>query len=612
MDDRPQSTPPTDATTGPSTGGEGPQGPDPAEPEPGSPGRPTVEEAPGDDAGGPPPLDPPPERPPPETSSWPWGLRRSVTDRKVKGVAGGLAAAADIDPTLVRLLFALAGLSGFGLVAYIVLALVLRDETADDRVRPLPRDQRRVLRIVLAVAAAAAVGRLFDGWFLGIGDGDGDLGLPLVLIAVGAFVLWARRDVQPQASGGGWPEGSPGPTGGQGWTDPDGEGRPPPPPWPVTPVPAPVGGGVGWRSTGRDLLRLGAAFAAVGAFLALLVGTFLVVVGAVPMRLPFLPAAIGLGALVALVVAVSRGSRPASLLVPGGALVVAVALAAGLASFPGGAGERTITVGPNTPLSDRYEHGAGHLVLDLARLSIPAGVERRVVAEVGIGQLSVIVPREATVDVRARVGAGGTNLFGPQQGPGSLDVTALNPGIGESGRLRLDLKAGVGQIQVVLADEPTFPVSCRVPEDPVATPGGPVSCPHPSPLESTAMTCSVVLADPDGDAEGQGFCRRLGAETPPVAGTFASACTVPAESEAADCRGLDPAQVERLGRLRSAAPTTAAPVAGGPGALTCGPPDPTGVLTCTQAPASSSTTTTSATFRCSEAPATGQLTCVPA
>ena len=380
----------------------------------------------------------------------------------------------------------------------------------------------------------------------------------------------------------------------------------------MTPAPVPTGSGPHWRSTGRDLLRLGAAFAAVGAFLALLVGTFLVVVGAIPMRLPFLPAAIGLGALVALVVAVSRGSRPASLLVPGGALVVAAALAAGLASFPGGAGERTITVGQNTPLSDRYEHGAGHLVLDLARLSIPVGVERRVVAEVGIGQLSVIVPREATVDVRARVGAGGTNLFGPQQGPGSLDVTALNPGIGESGRLKLDLKVGVGQIEVVLADEPTFPVSCRVPEDAVATPDGPVSCPHPSPLESTAMTCSVVLVDPDGGAAGQGFCRRLGAETPPVAGTFATACTVPADSDAADCRGLDPAQVVRLGRLRSTATTTAASVPDGPGALTCGPPDPTGVRTCTQAPAASSTTTTPATFRCSEAPTTGQVTCVPA
>ena len=617
MVDRPESTPPANPTPEPSTGGAtGPAGADPADPEPGagSLGPPPVDEAPGTEPPGPPPVDPPPAPPPAQASRWPWGLHRSVTDRKVKGVAGGLAAAADIDPTLVRLLFVVAGLSGFGIVAYIVLALVLHDETADGRVRALPPDQRRVLRIVLGVAAAAAVGRLFDGWFLGMGDGDGVLGLPLLLIGVGAAVLWARRDVRPQPSGGGWPEAPAGAAGGdQGWADPNGAGSPLPPPWPVTPAPATVGGEVNWRSAGRDLLRLAAAFVAVGAFLVLLAGTFLVVVvGAVPMRLPILPAVIGLGALIALLIAVIRGSRPASLLASGGALVVAAALAVGLASFPGGAGERSIVVGPDTPLSDRYEHGAGQLVLDLARLPLEADVERRVVAEVGVGQLTVIVPPTATTGVRARVGAGGADLFGSRRSGGRMDVVASHPGIAERGRLELDLKVGVGQIQVVLAQEPTFDVSCRVPEDALANPNGPVTCPHPLQLASTGMTCSVVLADPDGRAAGQAFCRRLGAQTPPVAGTFATTCTVAGEGEAATCTGLDPAQVEQLRLLRTAVPTTMVPGPGTGGALTCNPPDGAGVRTCTQAPATSSTTTAPSSFRCTEAPGTGQLTCVPA
>ncbi|MEO5679224.1 MAG: PspC domain-containing protein, partial [Acidimicrobiales bacterium] len=153
-----------------------------------------------------------------------------MADRKLKGVAGGVAAAADVDPTLVRLLFAIAAFSGWGIVAYIVLAVILSDETAEDPVRPLPREQRRFLRIGLLIAALAAVGRLFDGWFLGGGSG---IGLPFVLIAAGAAVLWARRDSYPNA----WPpEPPPGtaPDGAPPWPDPEGPVTPAPP-WPVAP-----------------------------------------------------------------------------------------------------------------------------------------------------------------------------------------------------------------------------------------------------------------------------------------------------------------------------------------------------------------------------------------
>ena len=50
-------------------------------------------------------------------------LFRSESDRKISGVAGGLAKALDIDPTLVRLLWVLVVLvtSGFGLLAYLAM-----------------------------------------------------------------------------------------------------------------------------------------------------------------------------------------------------------------------------------------------------------------------------------------------------------------------------------------------------------------------------------------------------------------------------------------------------------------------------------------------------------
>ena len=55
-------------------------------------------------------------------------LYRSMADKKLCGVCGGLAEYFDIDPTLVRLLWICASLftAGFpGLLAYIVCALVM-------------------------------------------------------------------------------------------------------------------------------------------------------------------------------------------------------------------------------------------------------------------------------------------------------------------------------------------------------------------------------------------------------------------------------------------------------------------------------------------------------
>jgi phage shock protein C len=56
-------------------------------------------------------------------------LIRSTTDRKVAGVAGGLARYFEIDPTFVRLAFVvLALLNGIGVLFYLVLWLVIPDE----------------------------------------------------------------------------------------------------------------------------------------------------------------------------------------------------------------------------------------------------------------------------------------------------------------------------------------------------------------------------------------------------------------------------------------------------------------------------------------------------
>ncbi len=571
---------------------------------------------------------PPPPLPPPgtaETDGGRWQLRRSLRDRKLKGVAGGVAAAADLDPTLVRLLFAVAAFSGWGIVAYIVLAVVVQDETVDGPARALPRDQRRLLRIGLGVAAFVAVGRLFDGWFFR----GGDIGLPFVLIAVGAAVLWARRDQSPVPA--------PAPAGEPGWPDPGGPDVPPAA-WPAAPMAPPLGGGVDWRATGHDLLRLAAAFVAVGAFVALVGVGFLVVVGAVPMRLPFLPAAVAVVGLLGLVVAVVRRTRPAGLFVFGGALVAAVALAAGMASFPDGAGSRTVVIGPGTPLLASYEHGAGELVLDLGGVVLEPGAERRVVAEVGAGQLTVIVPPALTTTVAARVGAGDVELFGRGQGGPGVEMNARRDGTAGAGRLDLDLDVGVGEIKVVLQPEPTFEVTCQVPPEAIGDGTDTVSCPHPARLSGTAMSCSVALVDPDaGSGAGRAFCRRQGALAPAI-GVFAASCRVPAESDIATCDPLSRSRLTELDGLRAsqladrvpggpaapaspeppfgptptAPPTTASRPGAGGAPLSCGLPDPAGTRLCTTVPTVATSTTVAVTYRCTEDPVTEQLACTPA
>jgi len=61
----------------------------------------------------------------------PTPLTRSSTDRKIAGVAGGLARQLGIDPTIVRVGFAVSILfSGVGIVAYLVMLALLPSDDA--------------------------------------------------------------------------------------------------------------------------------------------------------------------------------------------------------------------------------------------------------------------------------------------------------------------------------------------------------------------------------------------------------------------------------------------------------------------------------------------------
>ena len=55
-------------------------------------------------------------------------LYRSVNDKKIAGVCGGLAKYLNIDPTVIRVIWALIALGGAGIVAYLVCALIIPEK----------------------------------------------------------------------------------------------------------------------------------------------------------------------------------------------------------------------------------------------------------------------------------------------------------------------------------------------------------------------------------------------------------------------------------------------------------------------------------------------------
>ena len=58
-------------------------------------------------------------------------LYRSNTNKMLAGVCAGLAEYLNIDPTIVRVIWALVGLSGAGIVAYLICALIIPEKPSN-------------------------------------------------------------------------------------------------------------------------------------------------------------------------------------------------------------------------------------------------------------------------------------------------------------------------------------------------------------------------------------------------------------------------------------------------------------------------------------------------
>ena len=150
----------------------------------------------------------------------------------------------------------------------------------------------------------------------------------------------------------------------------------------------------------------------------------------------------------------------------GGLVVLGIALTVVLASTSAvdtgllqqGAGERTFTPATADDLADRYSLGVGSLTLDLTGLEADELGAERVRAQMGVGELVVLLPpaSELAVDIRAQAQAGDVNLFGQSvKHDGTNIVRRITDNVPEGEQaLRLDLDVGLGTIKVVRPPAP--------------------------------------------------------------------------------------------------------------------------------------------------------------
>jgi len=332
-------------------------------------------------------------QPPPDPPSGRRRLYRSLGERVLGGVAGGLGRHFDVDPVVFRIGFAGLALFG-GLGVFLYLAAILFVPAEGDAASPLQRS--RVLTVagtaILAIAAIAAV------------DDAGLVWGPLVPLAVLGGIGYALyRAVRGRGASG-----------------------------TVTArrlaVWLVLGAGATLALSG---LALGAGWAAAE-------GSGAVVAGLVML----------LGA--ALLVAGVRPVRGARLLaVP--ALVIAVPLgvvAAADVSFDGGFGEREYRPATVAELpAGGYELGAGKLTVDLRATELPPGRETVLDLRLGMGAAEVLVAGDVCVEADTRFGAGWGTVRG--RDAGGLDVDyAVRATVTGAPRLLVRADVGMGALRV--------------------------------------------------------------------------------------------------------------------------------------------------------------------
>jgi predicted membrane protein len=117
-----------------------------------------------------------------------------------------------------------------------------------------------------------------------------------------------------------------------------------------------------------------------------------------------------------------------------------------------GIGERTVVVDTAQEVDDHRQLLIGDLTVDLSDVPAQSGSTQDVEVSVGIGELTVIVPRDAAVTAEVHVRGGDVDWPGApaasQESGVDVDRTFTLPGKPGGARLHLDLSLGFGDVEV--------------------------------------------------------------------------------------------------------------------------------------------------------------------
>jgi phage shock protein PspC (stress-responsive transcriptional regulator) len=384
-------------------------------------------------------------------------LRRSVADRKIAGVAGGLGRHFDIDPLIVRVLFVtLAIFGGSGLLLY-AIGWLLVPEDGDNESEATRLVNGRVSTKIVGGILLGIVGLVVVGNFARTSFGFGGF-VALMAVVIAAYLI-SRNDadrppVAPGQAPGPQPppyyppsaQGAYGQTTGTAYAAPPAAAVPPPPyagfappaPPPWTPPPprprSPLG-----------LVTVSLALVVAGA----LVSWNLATSHDVPAEIVLATClgVVGLGLVIGTFAGRARG-----LIAVGAVLVIATSIAGvSHVGLRGGVGDRTWTPRTVDGVRDTYRLGIGEATLDLSRLQLAPGQTVDLRVRHGIGDLTIVLPDGVPVDVDTDVNAGEIRLpTGTDQNGTSVHRRYVNPH-DEIPVITIDAELGVGSLEVLRA-----------------------------------------------------------------------------------------------------------------------------------------------------------------
>lgn len=382
-------------------------------------------------------------------------LRRSLVDRKISGVCGGLGRHLDVDPVLFRVAFCVLALfGGGGLILYVVLWLIVPDEGAGRSAIDLDDRSRAITIIVVAALAAATI--------LGMAWGDSWLPWPLVILGLIALLIMSNRG-RPATPVNPTPPPPGPPADGLSTADSVQYGT-----FPTAPVAQPAG--YPWAYPGRPVASATATmpypappvdprrrgpllFWPTCALIALGVGLLgMADVAGLDVSAAAYPA-LAVALIASMLIVGAWWGRAGGLIALGLAGLMVLAITSVTDHTVG----RSVSHRPTTAagLADGYTPPPGEFTLDLTafdRSDLVRLPDRTVAVDQPAGRITVVVPPDLPVTVTAHVGLGTVSVLGTTRG--GTDVGLTRSGFTDPGepRLTLDLHQGAGEI--IVTQEP--------------------------------------------------------------------------------------------------------------------------------------------------------------